>query len=129
MAKNTNTRIAVDEIKRTITISQTVNKAASKYGTKAYDDLQAVKATHPGFRLIVTTAKKKNTESYKGLTYKYMENYIEKHDDENKSIMTEYRIMRGFEGELPEPYTYTEIREWFLEKFPVIAKFCERKAA
>ena len=56
-----------------------------------------------------------------------MERYIQAHDDEQKTIWTEYKIYRGEpldpKDEIPVPYTYREMREWFLGKYEAVAKF------
>ena len=61
-----------------------------------------------------------------------MEMYIEKHDDEDKSIMAEYLMLRGMTDEaeeaLAESFTYLEMKDWFLKKFPAIASFHEARA-
>ena len=70
-------------------------------------------------------------ESYKGLTYSYMENYIKNHDDEKKSIMAEYEMLRGMSAEaqevLAETCSYIEMKAWFLKKFPAIAEFHKKR--
>jgi hypothetical protein len=61
-----------------------------------------------------------------------MEKYIEKHDDDDKSIMAEYKMLRGLTDEaeevLAESFTYLEMKDWFLKKFPAIASFHEARA-
>ncbi len=103
-------------------------KAAAKFGSDEYKQLQEARRDYPNFR-VVTVSRKATTqkESYKGLTYSYMENYIKTHDDEKKSIMAEYEDLRGLSQEaqeaLAEPCSYIEMKDWFLKKFPAIAEF------
>lgn len=118
---------------QTIEMSKKFAKAASVFGSREYKQLQEARRDYPDFRVVTvsrkTTGKK---ETFKGLTYEYMEMYIQKHDDDTKSIMSEYLMLRGKTDEaeeaLAESCTYLEMREWFLKKFPAIAQFHEVRA-
>ena len=117
----------------TIEMTKKFAAAARKFGTKQYRDLQEARRDYPNFKVVTVTRKataKKNT--VKGLTYEYMKMYIEKHDDDNKSIMAEYMMLRGMTDEaeevLAESFTYMEMKDWFLKKFPAIASFREARA-
>jgi hypothetical protein len=72
-------------------------------------------------------ATKQNKEATKGLTYAYMEKYIEAHDDEEKSIMAEYRVLRGLDDDLAESMSYAEIKGWFFDTFPAVAEFQKKR--
>lgn len=118
---------------RTIELTKKEMAAASRFGTQAYKDLQTARRDNPGF--VVTTISHKvktQRETYKGLTYAYMEKYIKTHDDEAQSIMAEYKMYRGMSDdpatELPDSYTYNEMKIWFLGKFEEIAKFYENRS-
>ena len=119
--------------KKVIEMSKKFAKAAAVFGSDEYKQLQEVRRDYPNFRVVTvsrkTTGKK---ETFKGLTYEYMELYIQKHDDEKKSIMTEYLMLRGKTDEaeeaLAESFTYLEMKDWFLKKFPAIAQFHEARA-
>ena len=107
-------------------------KAASRFGSDEYKALQEARKDYPTFK-IVTVSRKPATQrdSYKGLTYEYMEMYIQKHDDEQKSIMAEFEMLRGTSAEaqeaLADSASYKEIKEWFLKKFPAIAEFHKKR--
>ena len=123
----------INEKKHTIELSKKEAKAAAKFGTAEYKNLQEARRDYPTFSVKTVSQKpaaKKNT--YKGLTYEYMELYIQKHDDEEKSIMAEYMMLRGMTDEaeeaLAESFTYLEMKDWFLAKFPAIASFHEARA-
>ena len=115
-------------------MSKKFAKAASGFGSREYKQLQEVRRDYPDFSVVTVsrkTAGKK--ETFKGLTYEYMEMYIQKHDDDDtKSIMAEYLMLRGKTAEaeeaLAESFTYLEMREWFLKKFPAIAQLREARA-
>ena len=120
--------------KNAIELTKKEAAAAAKFGTTEYKQLQEARRDNPGFK-VVTISRKANTkkESYKGLTYGYMEMYIQKHDDEEQSIMAEYMMLRGLSEEaeeaLAESFTYQEMKEWFLKKFPAIAEFHKKREA
>ena len=123
----------INEKKNTIELTKKEATAAAKFGTPEYKNLQQARRDYPTFSVVTVTRKastKKNT--FKGLTYEYMEMYIEKHDDEEKSIMAEYLMLRGMTDEaeeaLAESFTYLEMKDWFLKKFPAIAAFHEARA-
>lgn len=109
-------------------------KAAAKFGSDEYKQLQEARKDYPNYK-VVTVSRKATTqkETYKGLTYSYMESYIKAHDDEEKSIMAEYEMLRGLSQEaqeaLAEPCSYIEIKVWFLNKFPAIAEFHKKREA
>ena len=109
-------------------------KAAAKFGSDEYKQLQEARKDYPNYK-VVTVARKApaKKESYKGLTYSYMESYIMAHDDEEKSIMAEYQMLRGLSQEaqeaLAEPCSYIEMKDWFLKKFPAIAEFHKKREA
>ena len=123
----------INEKKNAIELSKKEAAAAAKFGTREYKALQEARKDYPGFK-VVTIARKSaaKKESCKGLTYGYMEMYIQKHDDEEKSIMAEYLMLRGLSKEaeeaLAESFTYQEMKEWFLAKYPAINKFHKARA-
>lgn len=120
--------ITISRTNKTIEITKKFDKLASKFGSDEYNALQEARRDYPTYKVVVASPKsgtKKN--SYKGLTFEYMEKYIKSHDDEEKTIMSEYLDLRGESDEakenLAESVSYLEIREWFLDKFPAIKKF------
>ena len=94
-------------------------KASEIVGSAAYNMLQTARRDYPTYSVVQRTIKRNpNKESYKGLTYEYMENYIMSHCAEK---LAEYREMRL----LSECHSvrYPKIKEWFLAKFPEVAKY------
>ena len=122
----------INQKNQTIEMSKKFAKAAEKFGSEEYRALQEVRRDYPNFK-VVTVSRKVcgQKESYKGLTYSYMENYIKNHDDEKKSIMAEYEMLRGMSAEaqeaLAEACSHTEMKAWFLKKFPAIAEFHKKR--
>jgi hypothetical protein len=117
----------------TIEMTKAESKAAGKFGTDAYKDLIAALQQFPNYKiLVVTRAATKKSSDYKGLTYDYMEKYIQAHDNEEKSIMAKYMDLRGESEEakdaLADSCSYKEIKKWFLEQFPAIKQFHEKRS-
>jgi hypothetical protein len=125
MEENTMT---INSAARTISLTKKEMTAASRFGTVEYQNLQAARRDYPGFEVVTITRKVKTTrETYKGLTYDFMEKYIADHDDEDCSIMEEYKMYRGISKnpamQIPYPYTYKEMKIWFLGKYEAVAQF------
>ena len=138
---NTNTAAAttaalnlkVNHETRTIEMNKTFADKASRFGSEEYNALMLAREQNPGYTVKVVTRKttKSDKPSYKGLTYEYMEKYILAHDDEDQTIMNEYMELRGMteeaEDALLESATYQEMKDWFLDKFPAIADFHQKR--
>ena len=67
-------------------------KAAGKIGSDKYNELRQYMKEFPGFEIQIKAPAKRKVE-FRGLTYEYMKNYIQKHDDENGAIMAEFRTL------------------------------------
>ena len=120
------TNIIINAKNHTIEMNKTVSKAASIFGTDEYNALQAVRRDYPTFK-VVTVSKKRAKPEYKGLSYEYMEKYISAHDNEEKTIMAEYNVLRGKSESgidaMADAVCYADVKEWFLMTFPSIEKF------
>ena len=73
-----------------IEMSKKEAKAAGKIGTPEFEELKSYMAIYPGYEVQIKAPAKRKVE-FRGLTYEYMKNYIKKHDDENGTIMAEFR--------------------------------------
>ena len=120
---------------RTIEMTKVEAKAAGKITSEKFKELKAYKEAYPGFEVVIVAASRRKS-AYSGLTYEYMEAYIEKHD-ENKTIMIEFNKLRaivsdedkknlGGMSETLKAASYGEIREWFLNTFVEIKEFHEK---
>ena len=94
--------------------------------------LQEARRDYPGYK--VTVGKTKEAKNiYAGLDYAYMEKYIAAHDDEEKTIMAEYQMLRGESEEAKAIHarsaSFLEIRSWFLKTFTAIETFYTKRAA
>jgi hypothetical protein len=124
--------ITISYTNNTIDITKKFAEAAGKIGSKEYRELQEVRRDNPGFTINVVADKKKAPKNnYAGLDFNYMKSYIEKHDDEEKSIMAEYLELRGESEDAKaigaKSASIFEIREWFLRQYPAIKDFYEKR--
>ena len=111
---------------QTIEMTKKFAAAAMHFGSDEYNQLQKARSDYPTFRVITKQSTAKNRDNYKGLTYDFMETYIQKHDDDG-SIMGMYKNLRATSDEAKavgaESMTYGEIRKWFLNQYHAFAKF------
>ncbi len=116
--KNT---LKINHENRTLVMDKTFAKAASFVGSNEYNLLQDARRDYPTYQVALRSIKKKeDKESYRGLTYQYMENYIACHANAIK-IMEEYKELR-LQAEC-HSIRYPNIKKWFLAKYPEIAQF------
>lgn len=124
------TNITVNRKMRTLEITKKFDKASSKYGSDEYNELQNALAQNAGFKVVVKSSTSKQRETYKGLTYKYMEKYIKSHDEDG-TIMEEYKMLRGIseeaENTCAQSLSYMEMKDWFLDKYSEIADFHKKR--
>ena len=113
-----------------IEMTKTEAKAAGKPNTAEYNALLEQMKNFPGYQIeIKAPAKRKN--EFKGLDYKYMKNYIQKCNRDNKTdIMNEFNTLtaqakkNGDENaENMEAASYLDVKKWFLATFPEIKQF------
>ena len=115
------TGLRIDFAKKEIIMSRSFEKRASVVGTEEYKSLQMVRNDYPSFSLVRKHIKKApNKETYAGLTYAYMEDYIQSHDEDG-SVHKRYCEMRLIGA--CHKVSYPTIKKWFLETYPEIAKF------
>ena len=114
------TNIQINFTNKTIELSNKFAKAASQYGTEEYAQLMSARNDFPTFEIKVLKSVSKNNSNLKGLTLKYMEEYISKKED-NEELMKEFNTLRGnTEEDFAGRATYGEIKKWFLAKCPEV---------
>jgi hypothetical protein len=109
--------------KNAIEMSATESKAAGKFGSPEFNELQGLRAAYPTFQILIKAPKKAKNQLK--IDYKFMEEYIKAHDDDKGTIMDELLFLRGKkakEDEYTETVNFMEIKNWFLKKFPEIKK-------
>ena len=87
------TTMKINEKKNTIEITKTFAQKAARVGSPEYFELLEVRHNFPKFKVVVNQTKSK--DSFKGLTYEYMEKYIKAHDDKEGSNMAVFNELRG----------------------------------
>lgn len=113
--------IRVDHINKNIMISKTFAKASMIIDSEEYKTLLSVKSAYAEYSIIQREIRKNpQKESYRGLTYAYMEHYILTHDKsgEMMNIYEELRLRA-----LCHSIRYAHIKKWFLEVYPEIDDF------
>ena len=124
------TTITLNTKKNTIELTKTFATAAAKFGTEEYKQLQEVRRDYPTYR-VITVSRTAPKPQFKGLTYNYMEKYIEAHDDEKQSIMNDYLDLRAMsdaaKDAMAEAASYQDVKDWFLNTYPAIKEFHEKR--
>ena len=110
--------ITVNYKKNTLEITKAFEKKASAYGSEAYVELSEARKEFPNYRIVVKTTKSNN--SFKGMDYDFMKEYISKHDDAEKHL-------KELETLCANKLSYGEIKQWFVTTYPVF-KNCETRA-
>lgn len=115
--------IRINHFDKEILISKTFEKAAHNPNSREYKELMEVMNTHPTYKL-AQRAIKKNTkkETYAGLTYKFMRDYIILHStpEEEIAAVAEFDEKILISKCHSKSQRYPSIKKWFLEKYPEV---------
>ena len=119
-------KLTINHINHMIIMDRTFAKKAIDTRSDEYAHLQQVRRDYPNYQVVqrhIRINESKNT--YKGLTYGYMEDYIMTHGTEEEKIANyreyqEKRIIAECHG---KAFRYPVIKSWFLDKYPEIADF------
>ena len=115
--------IRINHFDKEILISKTFEKAAHNPNSREYKELMEVMNTHPTYKL-AQRAIKKNTkkETYAGLTYKFMRDYIILHStpEEEIAAVAEFDEKILISKCHSKAQRYPSIKKWFLEKYPEV---------
>lgn len=128
------TNITISARTHSLVLTKSFAAKAAVFGSDEYRMLQEARRDYPGYKVTVGKSKTKEAKNiYAGLDYAYMEKYIAAHDDEEKTIMAEYQMLRGESEEAKAinagSASFLEIRSWFLKTFPAIEAFYTKRAA
>ena len=121
--KNT---LKIDFANKQIIMDRTFAKNSTDTRSEEYAHLQRVRADYPSFTVSTRTCKKNpNKESYKGLTYAYIEDYIISNEGKDTvlEVLDEYNRLRLIAECHSKSRRYAPIKRWFLAKYPEVAEF------
>lgn len=118
--KNT---LRFDHDARCIVMDRTFYKNSSNIRFEEYAMLQRARQDYPTYTPVIKRIKRNpNKETYRGLTYAYMERYIEGHANA-EAIMAEYKELRLISECHCKARRYPKIKEWFLKTYPEVELF------
>ncbi|MBR5640649.1 MAG: hypothetical protein IKW92_00775 [Firmicutes bacterium] len=124
--------LKINHEERTLIMDRTFAKNAEIVGSREYNLLQEARKDYPSYTPIRRTIKKKETqERYKGLTYEYMEWYINEFETKENLWKSLDELNEKIAISKCHSRRYPVIKEWFLEKYPEVKKYgvIERAAA
>ena len=105
--------------KHTIEITKAFEKKAATYNSEEYRMLSKVRRENPDFRVVIVAGSKGRADTYKGLTYDYMEKYMKmKEDKEGLETLSQIRKQKDDELSFEKTQSFLKTRKWFLEKYP-----------
>lgn len=108
--------IQVDHFHHIINVRPTWAKKAKNINSYEATKLKEIAEAFPNYNITIKGINiQKKKESYKGLTYTTMEDYIRSHDLDG-SIKREYLEIR--EKAVGHSIRYANVKHWFLSKFP-----------
>ena len=115
----------LEHFEKNIYISNPFARAAMSTKSEEYKMLIKVMETHPDYTIVRREIKKNpHKESYRGLTYAYMDGYIATHDPTGE-IWKEYTELRHRAA--CHSIRYAHIKNWFLRVYPEIDDFTTQK--
>ena len=117
------TTLRFDHDARYIVMDRTFYKNSSNIRLEEYAMLQRARQDYPTYTPVIKRIKRNpNKETYRGLTYAYMERYIESHDHA-EAIMAEYNELRLISECHGKARRYPAIKRWFLKMYPEVENF------
>lgn len=118
--------LKINHTNRTIIMDRTFAKMAENTFSEEYKHLQMVRNDYPTYTVVRKTIKKNpNKETWSGLTYAYMEDYIITHEtaDTRKAVLDEFKELKLISECHAKSKRYPVIKNWFLNKYPAIKEF------
>lgn len=121
--KNT---LKIDFENSRLVMDRTFAKNVQNTNSEEYRHLQQVRRDYPTFTVTTRTCKPNpNKESYKGLTYDYMIDYIMKYEpaETRKAVLVEFDDMMFISKCHSQSKRYPAIKNWFLNRYPEVKQF------
>ena len=113
------TGIIINHENKTITLTRAFAKLTSNPLNKEAKLLSRVVKDFPDYEIIVRTIKRNpDKDTYKGLTYDYMREYIIRFSDDKKADLKELEDMIFISQCHSKSKRYPVIKKWFLKKYP-----------
>ena len=113
----------INLVKNEVVITKKENAAMSNPKSDEFAELMSLRSQFPNLKVVVRETKSR--DCYKGLTEKFMAEYIEKNGDED--IKAEFKSLMGKDDILADKVSYGELKMWFLSKFPEIEEFYTKR--
>jgi hypothetical protein len=134
---NAKSKVKVLHDKSAIEMNKIFAKMIENPQSDEYALLQKIRQDYPVYKVRIRQIKKNSTkETYKGLTYEYMRNYIITHpkgireekdkDGKDKKInvlLEKFEELKLISQCQAKSRRYPVIKNWFLAQYPEIAKF------
>ena len=118
--------LKIDFAKKQIIMDRTFAKNSTDTRSEEYAHLQRVRADYPNFTVTTRSCKPNpEKESYRGLTYAYMEDYIISTESKDTvlEVLDEYNRLRLIAECHSKSRRYPAIKRWFLARYPEVAEF------
>ena len=118
--------LKIDYVTGKIIMSREFAKAAKDTFSPEYLHLQEVKRDNPTFTIGRKTIKKnEDKETWKGLTYSYMELYIKIYEpvETRQAVLDEFDKMILISKCHGKGKRYPVIKKWFLDKYTEVKEF------
>ena len=116
-----------------IEMNKTFAKMVENPFSEEYAFLQKIRRDYPEYKVTIREIKKTpNKETYAGLTYQYMKDYIILHTapEDEAEAMAEFNELVLISKCHSKALRYPAIKKWFLAKYPEVAEFgCSDPAA
>lgn len=109
-----------------IVMDRVFAKKSENTMSNEYAHLQNVRRDYPTYTVVRHTIKKNTSkETYKGLTYEFMEYYIAKYEPEatRKTVLDEFKTKIDISKCHATGRRYPTIKNWFLDKYPAVVLF------
>ena len=118
--------LRVDHENGQIVMNKAFEKLSANVFSEEYKILQGARQDYPTYVVVRRTIKKNpNRECYRGLTYDYMRDYIDRYESEEtrESVQVELENMIQISRCHSQCKRYPVIKQWFLEKYPDVKNF------
>ena len=118
--------IRIDHLNKKIFISKSFAKASMNPTSDEYVDLFEIMNNHPEYKIERRTIRKStNKETYAGLTYQYMRDYIVYREapETAKAVLNKLEEMILISKCHAHALRYPTIKKWFLAKYPEVNDF------